>query len=175
MKIKNQICPVCGSACKISGSHALSPLLKQSYAQCKNPTCSASWLINIEVANVVSPPSGYLKTKLSELGLSSEKPQWQGSALYFLQNGNADWSEEEAIAQCCAYLMNSAPNMDWKQAHFYTQRALAELNSVHYPNWHITANSGRSLVVSHNQQGRLEEYCINLGELVELIQAREQL
>lgn len=172
MKIKNQTCPVCGSACKISGSHALSPLLKQSYAQCKNPTCSASWLINIEVASVVSPPSGYLKTKLSELGLSPEKPQWQGTALYFLQNGNPEWSEEEAIAQCCSYLMNLHPDMNWKQANLHAQRALAELNSVSYQGWHISSNSGQSLVVSHNQNDHFEEYCVSLAELVELIQAR---
>lgn len=174
MKIKNYACPVCGSPCKISGSHYLTPILKQAYAQCQNSFCSASWLVNIEAAKCVSPPAGWLKHKLDALGISEENAQYLAIAIKFLQEGNSSWSEEEAVHQCSNFLMKQSSELLYKHAAFYAERAMAELEGLYCSGWHISENSGQSIVVRNTNiaTNEIEEHCVSLPELVQLIASK---
>lgn len=57
-------CPACGSALDYTGSHLKSDLLRQTYAQCRNPDCQGRWVIFTEVAQCLTPPLAPFKNPL---------------------------------------------------------------------------------------------------------------
>lgn len=74
-------CPHCESPARVTARNALSPAYVEVYADCKNPDCSARFVVSVAHKHDLIPPGGKFSLLSNVLEMAGQLSETERAAL----------------------------------------------------------------------------------------------